>query len=277
MYFNDGDSFRVLEGEFAGTKARLAGFNTLESFGPVHVWGGWHAKELYFLAKMATYNAQKGVWNCTSDLSQDTYGRTLWVCEDLAIDQIRKGLAHAMTVTDDPSPKAFLDAQKEAIENKRGMWAHGVPEYVLTSLHSKSEGGGSDGKTYNRLVSSSDGHSLKWLHNDNYGECAKICHKVRKLADADVERMVDLLMADAEASELAKRVGKKDLRLRIANHVYAGSVGYMSSKDEANMLDAAIKRLMPTSMTIHEGEDTSCSIYVDFRRRFGGKKAKCLK
>ena len=52
VFFNDGDSFRILEGPLKGTKARLAGFNTLESYGPVHQWGGWHAKELYAIAKM---------------------------------------------------------------------------------------------------------------------------------------------------------------------------------------------------------------------------------
>ena len=39
VYFNDGDTFRVLSGQLSGTKARLEGFNTLESFGPVHQWG----------------------------------------------------------------------------------------------------------------------------------------------------------------------------------------------------------------------------------------------
>ena len=74
VYFNDGDSFRVLSGKFAGLKGRLAGFNTLESYGPVHQWGTWTYKEMYVLAKMATLNARRGTWSCTS-----RYGnRHLW-------------------------------------------------------------------------------------------------------------------------------------------------------------------------------------------------------
>lgn len=47
VHFNDGDSFRVLAGEFKDAKARLFGYNTLESYGAVHQWGTWDAHELY--------------------------------------------------------------------------------------------------------------------------------------------------------------------------------------------------------------------------------------
>ena len=73
VYFNDGDSFRVLEGKYTGTKGRLAGFNTLESHGPVHRWGKWTAKELYINAKMATRNAERGSWACQSEGEKDIY------------------------------------------------------------------------------------------------------------------------------------------------------------------------------------------------------------
>ena len=59
VFFNDGDSFRVLSGSMKGSKARLAGFNTLESHGPVHSWGDWTVKEMYVLAKMATLHARR--------------------------------------------------------------------------------------------------------------------------------------------------------------------------------------------------------------------------
>jgi endonuclease YncB( thermonuclease family) len=174
VFFNDGDSFSVLGGPLEGTKARLAGFNTLESFGAVHRWGKWDAHELYVVAKMATLNARRGVWHCHSDLRRDGYGRILWTCPDLIVDQIRKGLAHAMTVTKDPSPKEHLEAQRLAQAERRGIWAHGIPEYVLTSTHSNDEG--YEGTTYNRLVSSADGHSEKWIHKDIYKDCDEICH-----------------------------------------------------------------------------------------------------
>src|SRR5687767_1443526 len=66
VYFNDGDTFRVLGGQHRGMKARLGGFNTLETFGPVHRWGKWHAKELYVISKMATQHARQGGWHCES-------------------------------------------------------------------------------------------------------------------------------------------------------------------------------------------------------------------
>ena len=150
VYFNDGDSFRVLSGPLKGTKARLKGYNTLESYGPVHQWSTWTREELSNYSKVATLFARKGVWTCTSDMKQDTYGRILWDCRDLAIAQLQRGLAHAMTVTKDPADKDLLDAQREAIAERRGFWSHGVPEYILTSVHSANEG---YKNTYNRLVS----------------------------------------------------------------------------------------------------------------------------
>jgi endonuclease YncB( thermonuclease family) len=174
VYFNDGDSFTVLGGQLEGARTRLSGYNSLESFGPCHRWGNWNAHELYVLAKMATLNARRGVWHCKSDMKRDGYGRTVWDCPDLAIDQIRKGLAHAMTVTDEPAPAEHLAAQRLAMAERRGIWAHGVPTHVLTSLHSNDEG--YEGTTYNRLVSTTDGHSDKWLHKDVYRECQEVCH-----------------------------------------------------------------------------------------------------
>ncbi len=175
VFFNDGDSFTVLGGPLQGTKARLSGYNTLESFGPVHRWGTWDPHELYIIAKMATLNARRGMWHCESDLKKDGYGRILWNCPDLAEDQIRKGLAHAMTVSNDPSPASYLKAQRLAMEEKRGMWAHGIPKFVLTSLHSIDEG--FEGENYNRLISTEDGHSEKWLHKNVYKECDEVCHE----------------------------------------------------------------------------------------------------
>ena len=84
VFFNDGDSFRVLSGPLAGTRARLQGFNTLESYGRCHQWGDWTRRELGHYATLGTLNAQRGVWNCTSDMKKDFYGRILWNCKDLA-------------------------------------------------------------------------------------------------------------------------------------------------------------------------------------------------
>jgi endonuclease YncB( thermonuclease family) len=198
VVFNDGDSFRVLGGPLTGAKARLSGFNTLESHGAVHQWGTWTAKEMYILAKLATHNARDNVWECTSDGKTDGYGRMLVFCPGLAKEQIRLGLAHAMSIDDKPADAELLAAQREAIAAKRGIWAHGVPEYILTSLHSSEEDVEGDG-VYNRLVSSKDGHSIKWKHDVKYDECQNVCHVVYPVDEARVTAVADRLRAEQPA------------------------------------------------------------------------------
>ncbi|MEZ4475460.1 MAG: thermonuclease family protein [bacterium] len=270
VFFNDGDSFRVLSGKYAGSKARLAGYNTLESFGPVHQWGGWTAKELYVIAKTATLNARVGTWRCESDLKTDTYGRILWWCPQLAEDQIRKGLAHAMSVDQSPAKPELLAAQKEAIAAKRGMWAHGVPEYVLTSLHSVDERPG-DEPAYNRLVSTEDGHSKKWEHNVEYQECDLLCWP---------EVGAPELAASLKEQSLPEAVAAYDdarlLRLYahyIKDHTLGEVEAELGLKEEAHRapLQAAIASF------IARGPVRACMVHTDFRRRFGAAKAVCLK
>ena len=151
VFFSDGDSFGFRGGPFSGANTRMTGYNTLESFGPVHSWGDWHAKELYVNAKMATLNARRGTWTCTTDGDKDGYGRILVHCPGLAEDQIRKGYAHVMTVTDDGGNPAYIAAQREAKEARRGMWAHGIPDYVLTSIHSAEEDTSGRGRALNSM------------------------------------------------------------------------------------------------------------------------------
>ena len=124
---------------------------------------------------MATLNAQRGVWNCVSDMDKDTYGRILWHCDDLARDQIKKGLAHTMTITKNPAPEPMQALQREAMKNKVGIWAHGIPAFVLTSAHSVSEIPFQK-ETYDRFVSTTDGHSQKVPHSKAYEQCEKICY-----------------------------------------------------------------------------------------------------
>ncbi|TNF28518.1 MAG: hypothetical protein EP329_17755 [Deltaproteobacteria bacterium] len=274
VYFNDGDSFRVLAGEHEGTKARLAGYNTLESYGPVHQWGGWTYKELYAIAKMATYNARDGVWHCESNLEQDTYGRILWWCQDLAVDQVKRGLAHAMSVNADPAKPELLEAQADAIAHKRGIWAHGVPDYVLTSLHSTAEA--TEGrKTYNRLVSAADGSSIKWRHDVAYAECAEVCDEGYESPER-VAAATAALRADASLAFIGDY---DDARLDSLIRKFA-----MKQDFSADLVDAAHKDALAAALEtlrlegrIGRKSITSCNYYVDFRRRFGGGKAECLK
>lgn len=283
VFFNDGDSFRVLSGKFEGSKARLSGYNTLESYGPAHQWGGWTAKEMFVLAKMATANARNGVWRCTSDGKLDTYGRTLWWCPDLAADQVRKGLAHVLSVSDKGGDPELIKLQDEAKAARRGMWAHGVPDYVLTSLHSISEEAEDEG-AYNRLVSSVDGHSLKWVHDEDYAECQTVCDDGAD-TKARIDAAVKALGEDAAVSPLVKGAGGARPYSEDELEVIASDFG--RGKDIARLLKrpehlgafaAVLGKLKDAGQLGRVVNATpSCMIYVDFKRRFGGGRAECLR
>ncbi|MEM6958159.1 MAG: hypothetical protein AAF411_19955 [Myxococcota bacterium] len=290
VHFNDGDSFRVLEGEFAGRGSRLAGFNTLESFGPTHAWGGWHPFELWVNAKSATYNAREGTWHCftreeTDDDGNvigpgpavDTYGRLLLDCPDLAVDQIEKGLAHAMEIDDTSSRPAYLAAQRRAIAGRRGMWAHGVPGFVLTSLHSRSEDPTRD-LQYNRMVSTRDGHSEPWSHRDYYPECSWQC--------------ADEITADApRVAAYARRLrGERELQSVLANvsnlHLIEAVDRYARLQRLPEYLDAdAAATLEPRLASALESgqlgtsyrQRGACMVYTAFTRRYGRQRAWCLR
>jgi endonuclease YncB( thermonuclease family) len=280
VFFNDGDSFRVLGGRLQGGKARLGGFNTLETPGPVHQWGKWTAKELYINAKQATLNGRRGKWSCTSDMSTDTYGRTLWICPELAADQIRKGLAHAMSVTEEPANAKLIEVQAEAIRERRGMWAHGVPEYILTSIHSADEDIQGRG-TYNRLVSTKDGSSLKWRHDDNYSECDVICDEgvdTRPRTDA----AIDVLRADPSTEAILASSSKykdgKHMTLLVNDFLRGRGVAKRVAKAEhAAPIEAVLARLKADGSLGRKLDTPSCMVHVVFERRYGGGKASCLK
>ncbi len=274
--FNDGDSFRVLEGPHTGSKARLAGFNTLESHGPVHQWGGWHFKELYALAKMATYNAQRGVWHCESkDLSADGYGRILWHCLDLAEDQIKHGFAHAMTVSDEPADPRLLAAQHEAIRHRRGIWAKGVPTYVLTSLHSADEGYGP--KTYNRLVNTVDGHSKKWHHEAIFTECQNVCHRPSELSLPDAFALVREMRAKPKIQKAIHGIDDILVALSINTYIQNGMVPKIFGDGNDVVLAACEDMKKAGRFAAARPVDASCGIHVDFKRRYVRPKPGCLK
>ena len=275
--FNDGDSFRVLGGGMDGAKARLEGFNTPESYGPVHSWGTWTEKELYVMAKMATAHARKGIWECETDGKTDTYGRMLVKCPGLAEDLIRHGLAHVLTVGDEPGDPTLIEAQREAIEARRGIWSHGVPEYVLTSIHSVEEDTDGTG-TYNRLVSTDDGHSLKWKHQNRYSECAKVCHLVYEVDAATIDEATKALRDDATAAAIVAPLDDATLREVVATFARHRKIDRQVAKDDREKLErllmgwASAGRFGRT-----EGQPSSCMIHIDFKRRFGTGRAACLK
>jgi endonuclease YncB( thermonuclease family) len=275
VYFNDGDSFRVLGGPLEGTKARLAGFNTLESYGAVHHWGTWTPHELYRNAKLGTLNARRGVWHCTSDMSRDGYGRILWWCPDLAVDQVRKGLAHVMTVTSSGGDPLVVRAQELAIKERRGMWAHGVPDFVLTSTHSNNEG--YEGTTYNRLISTKDGHSEKMLHKDNYAECFVVCSKRDVYDDAAIGAAVVDLAAAPELAAFVGRYRPAQLRDLIKAKLKGEALGGLLDEAHRAPLEAALtQRSASGALGVFRQVRDSCMTYAPFTRRYGARSASCL-
>ncbi len=277
VYFNDGDTFRILDGPLANSPCRLAGFNTLESYGPVHQWGNFHPSELYHNAKMATYNGRRGVWHCTTDGERDGYGRLLTHCPDLAVDQIRRGFAHAMEV-EGFSPPEYLRAQQEAIRARRGMWAHGVPDFVLTSLHSASEDR-TRPNHYNRMVSVRDGHSEQWLHNDDYGECEWICSTERRVDLPSVQAAARRLREDRELAPQLRDIFNLHLVEFVSRYVRDGELPEYAPENLRAPLTTRLAReraagRFPEAIDVYPG---GCMLYVQFERRYGQNRASCVR
>ena len=275
--FNDGDSFRVLSGSYNGAKARLAGYNTLESYGAVHSWGTWTAKELYVIAKMATLFARRGTWECTSDGKLDTYGRMLVVCPELRAELVRLGMAHVMSIDDAPGDAELLKLQKEAQDARRGIWAHGVPAFILTSLHSREED--VDGKgTYNRLISTDDAHSVKWRHDNKYEECSKVCSQRYTVDESKVDEVAEALKTEPSAAPIVGSLSADDLRSVVRDFAEFRHVGRSIPKDDRAAIE---KVLVGWAAAGRFGEQTasddSCMVHIDFKRRFGTGRAACLK
>lgn len=169
--FNDGDTFKIRSGIYKGKRARIDGYNALET-PPIHEWLRSSIAYLHFIAARATEEAQNGNWNCVLQNGEDTYGRLLVTCDDLALALLSEGLAHAYSIDKNPAREDYLAAQRMAQQEARGMWANGIPRKIITSLHSKDEGAA---HTYNRLISTEDGSSTMIEHHRSYATCEKVC------------------------------------------------------------------------------------------------------
>ena len=274
--FNDGDSFRIWSGQHRGSQCRLAGFNTLESFAPAHQWGDWHPYELYVNAKMATYNGRRGTWHCTTDGSVDVYGRLLVDCPDLAVDQIRRGYAHAYNIDDTPARPEYLRAQQDAIRNRRGMWAHGVPDYLMTSVHSHDEDPNREFH-YNRLVSTRDAHTESMQHNETYEECSWVCNQ---------ESRVDMPPIEAAAQRLREDPAIRPHLVRFFNlHLIEFVSRFRRTGELPEYLPEPAREFVGRRLAGEQQqgllgetriERGSCMIHVPFERRYGRNRADCL-
>lgn len=174
VLWNDGDSFRVLEGPERDMKARLAGYNTLESYGPVHFWGAFHGYQLYDEAKAGQKLAKSQEWECRTLPGTGGYKRALIQCPELTKAIISAGLAHVFHVGDgDPDP-ALIRLQLDAQRERKGIWAKGIPAWIVTSIHSYGEDGSSK-KGYNRVCSTLTGKSAVIEHDAVFKTCDAFC------------------------------------------------------------------------------------------------------
>ena len=160
------------------------------------------------------------------------------------------------------------------------MWAHGVPEYVLTSLHSIDEGGGRDGKTYNRLVSVVDGHSMKWEHTERYEECQDVCWQPTE--EERLARFTERLKMRAQVSGWIGELSEAEQRALAGAYLKGDAqLSALSLELSEERKGQALRALEEMSeegwVEAAQSDVKTCMIYVDFRRRFGAARAVCLK
>lgn len=170
--WDDGDTFHGKTADGKKIKARLAGYNTLESYGPVHQWGEWTEKELYVFAKESGVFASKQVWECADTKKGGGYGRILVDCPGLRKAMLENGYAHPFSIGG-PAPEADMQALHTGMENKAGIWAKGAPKSLITSLHSQDEKPDKD--AYNRVCDLTTGECAEQEHTDVYETCQKVC------------------------------------------------------------------------------------------------------
>ena len=199
--WNDGDSFGFLEGKYARQRVRLMGYNALESYGPVHSWGKWTGMELYKVTKASTRFARSRVWHCGWEGQKDHYGRMLVLCRDLVEAMVTEGYGHVYSLKP-PVDDDLMAMQRDAISARRGMWAKGAPDGLVTSAHSISESGGGKNKTYDRVLSPKTGLSTEFHHEKVYGMCERVCHDGSCLVYVPFEKRYGMDRADCLRTKL---------------------------------------------------------------------------
>lgn len=172
VVWDDGDTFHGKTADGKKIKARLAGYNTLESYGPVHQWGDWTEKELYAFAKESGVFASKTVWECADTKKGGGYGRVLVDCPGLRRAMLENGYAHPFSIGG-PAPEADMKALRVGIDNKAGIWEKGAPKSLITSLHSQDEK--PDREVYNRVCDLTTGECAERVHAAVYQICEKVC------------------------------------------------------------------------------------------------------
>jgi endonuclease YncB( thermonuclease family) len=170
----DGDTFEIEGGPLRGRHTRLEGVNALETFGPVHRWGGWTRAELLELARSSAALAASGRWACASRGDEDRYGRILVACPDAARRLV--GAGHALVfAVDGPPDASLLAAQRAAQAEGAGMWAKGIAPEIPTGLHSAGERGLGPRGAYDRIADTRSGVATARPHARAYAICEEVC------------------------------------------------------------------------------------------------------
>jgi micrococcal nuclease len=178
VVWSDGDTFRP---KGAQHPARVSGYNTLETYGAVHRWGAWDPAALEALANRATVVVSSRTRTCRSLGKPDGYGRTLVDCPDAAAELLGQGLAMVFAVAPETPDAKLLEVQAAAQKARRGIWAEGVPDLILTSVHSADEPGRRAGAhAHNRVVDPRTGKTELRAHDHVYATCENVCELAGK-------------------------------------------------------------------------------------------------
>jgi endonuclease YncB( thermonuclease family) len=171
VHWPDGDSLNIESGQYSGSGARIAGYNTLEAYGNVQRWGDWSYEGLAAVRSRSKDLARSRTWECSNTRRSGGFDRILLDCESLRDQMVGQGLAHLFTIHE-RLPSSAVEAQAAARAQALGMWAHGVPEQVLTSVTSTADG---YSRTFDRYVDPVTGQAERAFHDESYETCAEVC------------------------------------------------------------------------------------------------------
>ena len=132
----------------------------------------------------------------------------------------------------------------------------------------------------NRLISSLDGVSSKWKHQNVYGECEEVCHPTLVL-DTDTALKVIAELRSDESTQKHVR-GMEDVYLMALLNEYAtmGRVARVFDAPSGHVVVAKLLDAMKAQgvMGSARKQDGSCMVYATFERRYRVKpKPRCMK
>jgi hypothetical protein len=148
--------------------------NALETYGPVHRWGGLPGSYYLDLAKRSAALAASVAVRCETSGAADGYGRLLATCPEVSEALVRAGQAMVFAVDGPPEPR-LLVLQRDAQRLKVGMWAGGAPPLLPTSVHSVGEAGLGPRGAYDRIADTRTGVAEARPHGRTYRLCEEVC------------------------------------------------------------------------------------------------------